>query len=141
MSKPTPPVGIEKLRRMVQLFDGCNEDFNYSYTVEELVRLYDAYLSSGWEIYPDEWTRAQVHEALMGEAPKFCSECERDPRSCWHAESAAEDDYFGSLRDYKTGDYIRDATRLEQSASVAAAERDGGRGAFTVDGRVCYVED
>ena len=47
---------------------------------------------------------------------------------------------YGTLRDYSTGDAIRPATERELLASIAAAEIDGGAGAFECEGRVCYVE-
>lgn len=47
----------------------------------------------------------------------------------------------GRLCDYQTGEVIRHATPAERAESLAAAERDGGRGAIEVDGRTCYVED
>jgi len=42
---------------------------------------------------------------------------------------------YGSLSDYKTGEYIRPATRQEASASKAA----GQTGAFICGHRVCFV--
>ena len=44
-----------------------------------------------------------------------------------------------TLHDYQTGEYIRQATPEEVSASVEAARRDGGRGVIVVDGQSCYV--
>ena len=44
-----------------------------------------------------------------------------------------------SLHDYQTGELIRAATPEEMSASVEAAEHDGGAGVIEVDGRSCYV--
>lgn len=44
-----------------------------------------------------------------------------------------------TLHNYETGDFIRVATTDEFSASVAAAEIDGGAGVITVDGVRCYV--
>lgn len=47
---------------------------------------------------------------------------------------------YGTLCDYRTGDSIRAATADEQAESIAAAERDGGRGVIVVDGRAVYVD-
>lgn len=46
---------------------------------------------------------------------------------------------MATLHDYRTGDSIRDASPAEESASEAAAKRDGGAGVIQVDGRACYV--
>ena len=47
----------------------------------------------------------------------------------------------GTLTDYQTGETIRRATPSERSASLAAAETDGGSGVIKVDGRSCFVAD
>jgi hypothetical protein len=44
-----------------------------------------------------------------------------------------------TLHDYATGDKIRPATFAELQRSLAAAEDDGGRGVFALDGRSVYV--
>lgn len=46
-----------------------------------------------------------------------------------------------TLRNYKTGDAIREARQDELEASREAAERDSGRGVIDVDGVSCYVEE
>lgn len=46
------------------------------------------------------------------------------------------------LYDYQTGEYIRPATLVELTASMVAAESDGGAGVIhtiRVNGRSCYV--
>lgn len=45
----------------------------------------------------------------------------------------------GSLRNYKTGDFIRPATAKELQASKRAAKNDGGSGVVVVDAVPCYV--
>lgn len=45
-----------------------------------------------------------------------------------------------NLFDYQTGEYLRLATPEETSASLAAADVDGGSGVIIVDGRSAYVE-
>ena len=48
--------------------------------------------------------------------------------------------FYGDVHDYRTGAYIRPATREELLESIEA-EQDGGTGAFELeDGRVVYVE-
>lgn len=48
---------------------------------------------------------------------------------------------MAQLRDYETGESIREATAEERRASEEQAHRDGGAGVILVDGRRCYVED
>lgn len=43
------------------------------------------------------------------------------------------------LRDYETGNFIREATRKELEKSIDASRNDGGAGVITVDGVRCYV--
>jgi hypothetical protein len=47
----------------------------------------------------------------------------------------------GDLMDYTTAETIRAATPQETQASREAAQRDGGAGVITVDGRRCYVQE
>lgn len=69
--------GIERLRRMVNLFNNCNESFNTRFTIEELVKLGDAYQRSEWDIPPDEWTERQIRDAIdKGRAPTWMQEDE-----------------------------------------------------------------
>ena len=46
----------------------------------------------------------------------------------------------GTLHDYETAEYLRDATQEETDESIAAARTDGGAGVILVGGRRCYVE-
>lgn len=43
------------------------------------------------------------------------------------------------LRDYLTGEYIREATDAEARESWQASKRDGGAGVIKVGTRSCYV--
>lgn len=64
--------GIELLRRVVHLFDTCNETFNYRWTPEELLKLAKACWASEWDFYPDQYTERQLYEALTyGRPPKW----------------------------------------------------------------------
>jgi len=64
--------GIELLRRVVKLFDYCNETFNSKYTPEELIKLAKVCWESGWDFFPDQYTKRQLYEALTyGRAPKW----------------------------------------------------------------------
>ena len=54
---------------------------------------------------------------------------------------ATNENRFGDLMNYRTGEYIRPATADEYLASVAAARMDGGAGVIeTDDGLVAYVD-
>lgn len=48
---------------------------------------------------------------------------------------------YGMLVDYYTSELIRPATKTEQKASIAAAEKDGGAGVILIGVRRCYVDD
>jgi hypothetical protein len=64
--------GVDRLRAMRCLFDNCNESFNQRFSVAELVKLFDAYRGSEWDIPPDQWTVRQIVEALRdGRAPTW----------------------------------------------------------------------
>jgi len=47
---------------------------------------------------------------------------------------------YGSLHLYKTGEFLRPATKEESEASIEAAKADGGRGVFYVHGWSLYVQ-
>lgn len=63
--------GIEKLRRLVGIFDSCSEDFLDRFTREQLLKIYDAHMQCAWDLYPDQWSDRQVKEALRGVVPDF----------------------------------------------------------------------
>lgn len=63
--------GIDFLRNMVQAISYCNEDFLCRYTVEQLLAIWEACLASEFDMYPDQWTPAQVRAALRGWVPAW----------------------------------------------------------------------
>jgi hypothetical protein len=63
--------GIEELRAAVNLFNNCNETFNQQFTADELIKLYQAYVKSGWDFLPDDWHETQVMQALQGIVPRW----------------------------------------------------------------------
>lgn len=68
----------------------------------------------------------------MGDCPDYGTD--------WAEYLADKPGNWGNLYDYRTGEYIREATAFEWSESVIAAETDGGSGTIdTGDGRICYV--
>ena len=70
--KPTEQTAaIEILREMIAAFDQVNEEFNWRFTLPELVRIWDAWNQCGWDFYPDQWSDRQVREALRGIAPDW----------------------------------------------------------------------
>jgi hypothetical protein len=60
--------GIEYLRNMVEAFNGCREDFldsgKRAFSVKQLMRIYDCWLRSPCDVYPDNWSKRQIQEAL-----------------------------------------------------------------------------
>jgi hypothetical protein len=63
--------GIEQLRKLVGIFNRCNESFLDPFTPEQLLKLYAAHVASEWDFYPDQWAARQVREALRGVTPKW----------------------------------------------------------------------
>lgn len=63
--------GIEKLRRAVNILDGCNESFNQRFTQEQLLKLVEIHLAGDWLFTPDEWSEQQISEALAGIVPDW----------------------------------------------------------------------
>lgn len=77
--------GAELLRLIVQNVNTTRESFNDQYSLEELIQIHRMFLLSDWDIYPDDWTKRQVKEALQGippqwsknEKPKYYSNLEK----------------------------------------------------------------
>lgn len=63
--------GVDELRHAVQVLNDCREDFLDRFTTDELLRIYRAWMASGWDFYPDQWTRLQVWGALRGIVPDW----------------------------------------------------------------------
>jgi hypothetical protein len=63
--------GAEQLRLIVSNIDHMSETFLDMYTLEEIVQLYRMCLLSGFDVYPDQWTRRQVRAALQGIPPSW----------------------------------------------------------------------
>lgn len=63
--------GIEKMRVIARALGNCNESFLASFTIPQLIKLYKAWITSGWGFYPDQWTDRQVKQALRGHAPMW----------------------------------------------------------------------
>lgn len=56
--------GIDKLRKVVNLLNQCNETFNQKFTVEELIKLADICFNSNYDFLPDQYTGRQLYEAI-----------------------------------------------------------------------------
>jgi len=74
----TKDFAIEKIRKMVNLFNNCNESFNQKYDFRQLERLYDAYKDCDYDFPPSYWSDRQIAEALKGKTPKFNDDEEPD---------------------------------------------------------------
>lgn len=65
---------VNKLRHVVALLEGCNMDA-VAFAVgrelhpRDLIRLHDAYIASGWDMYPDMWSIEQLRDAMRGADP------------------------------------------------------------------------
>ncbi len=65
--------GIEELRTIVGAMDQCRESFMDPFTAEEIVKIWRAWRACEFDIYPDQWSKRQVKEALRGIVPRFDS--------------------------------------------------------------------
>ena len=63
--------GAELLRLIVSNINATRESFNDKYSIDELIQIHRMFLLSDWDIYPDEWTKRQVKEALEGIPPQW----------------------------------------------------------------------
>ena len=67
--------GIEKMRKIVNMFNNCREDWNSQFTEAELLKIgqyHFDYVSKEWDIYPDSWTPPQIEMCLSrGRVPQF----------------------------------------------------------------------
>ncbi len=77
---PHKLVGIEELRKAVNVFDNCRESFNDRFTMTQLITLWRALHLCEWDITPDEWSERQVNEALRGIVPQFRDYSGPNPR-------------------------------------------------------------
>jgi len=87
--------GIDELRDLVTAFNACREDFNTEFTTEQLLQLWRMWLATEADVYPDEWTAAQVTAALAGVVPRWdaqehpiAQEIPTGPQSCYPVEIA-----------------------------------------------------
>lgn len=71
MAQDDDRTGAEELRLIVSNMDATREGFNDDKTVEQLIQIGRMLLASEWDIYPDQWTRRQVREALKGRPPTW----------------------------------------------------------------------
>lgn len=63
---------IEKLRHIGRLSEEVRESLWDNMTRVEILRVLDAWMSSDWDFYPDQWTRAQLVDAKRyGISPDF----------------------------------------------------------------------
>jgi hypothetical protein len=69
--------GIEELRACVEALNNCREDFlnpeRDTMSAEQLLKIWRMWQESGktWDIWPDQWTKRQVKEALRGVVPRW----------------------------------------------------------------------
>jgi hypothetical protein len=67
----TGMTGAEILRLAVSNIDRCRESFLDEFTAGQLLKLCRALWLSDWDIYPDQWTKRQIRDALAGISPSF----------------------------------------------------------------------
>jgi len=72
MPKSPKRFDCELLRVIVRNMDATTESFNQRYDLQQLLAIYRAHLASDWDIYPDQWSAAQLRAAIEhGEPPRF----------------------------------------------------------------------
>lgn len=63
---------IERFRLLTRNFNGVREAFCTRFDAAQLMKLHRAWLTSEWDIPPDNWTDRQVHDALsLDRAPTW----------------------------------------------------------------------
>lgn len=63
---------IEKLRHYAIISGDVRESLWDGMTRAEILRVCDAWMASGWDFYPDQWTQAQLTDAIRyGIAPAW----------------------------------------------------------------------
>jgi hypothetical protein len=68
--------GIDELRATVCTLDHNLESFNQRFSALELLRIAACLRACEWDYMPDEWTEAQVKQALRGHVPHWATEDE-----------------------------------------------------------------
>ncbi len=104
------PAGIDELRDLVTAFNACREDFNTEFTTEQLLQLWRMWLATEADVYPDEWTAAQVTAALAGVVPRWdaqehpiAQEIPTGPQSCYPVEIATLRELLDEQHELLTG--------------------------------------
>lgn len=63
--------GAEEMRLCVSNMNHTMEGFNDRYTAAQLIQINRMLVASEWEVFPDQWTKRQVKEALAGKPPQW----------------------------------------------------------------------
>lgn len=64
--------GADELRQIVRAMNDTRESAMDGYSAPEIVRMFQCMQRSGWDFYPDQWTKGQRDAAaLLGHVPKF----------------------------------------------------------------------
>ena len=121
--------GAERMRLAVGIINNCREGFLDRFSSEELLRMIDCMLASGWDIYPDTWAPRQVEQALTaGTAPKWFDD-ERTPMF-------ADEQY--RITDLDTGEVLFSGSAVDAQAYMG--KRDWPR-AWELDSEVDIAAD
>ena len=87
MNEYTDMTGMNKLRHLVKTLNNCTEVFLDRYNETQLLRIMDAFMRSGWDIYPHQWTPLQRIDAVrFGLAPAFTRDEEPITYECSERE-------------------------------------------------------
>ncbi len=77
---------IEKIRHIGRLSGEVTESLWDGMTRAEIFAVCDAWMASGWDIYPDHWTQAQLTDAIRYGIPPAWNKYE-DPITYENFES------------------------------------------------------
>lgn len=103
--------GIEELREAVEVFNNCDEGFNYRFTLDELIAIWRAYQASEWKLMPNGWAPRQIREAICGITPRWvedetCEPIYDGPEKVRAGLRVRLNRGFSSLRDPRNPDLV-----------------------------------
>lgn len=62
---------IERIRHLANVSGDVRESLWDDLTRDQIFAIFDAWMASGWDFYPDQWTERQLQDALAGIVPQW----------------------------------------------------------------------
>lgn len=69
MQDHSKETGLERLQRTVRVLEYCRLDWVDQFSATDLLKIVDAHLRAGWDVFPDSWSRRQLREAISHGTP------------------------------------------------------------------------